>query len=197
MNNQDTLKRFVSKGVFPHQWAFTLLFPLRNIFLSPKKLIERIELNPDATVLEIGSGPGYFSLHVAKELVKGKIVLADIQQEMLDYAKKRLEKRSLKNVEYYLCNGESFDFKDNTFDIIYMVTVIGEVEHKDHYIKECYRMLKTGGVLSISELMGDPDKMKIEDIRAIAERHHFSFYRLYGNKRNFTVNFKKEAAVNL
>ncbi len=171
MNNQDTLKRFVSKGVFPHQWAFTLLFPLRNIFLSPKKLIERIELNPDATVLEIG--------------------------EMLDYAKKRLEKRSLKNVEYYLCNGESFDFKDNTFDIIYMVTVIGEVEHKDHYIKECYRMLKTGGVLSISELMGDPDKMKIEDIRAIAERHHFSFYRLYGNKRNFTVNFKKEAAVNL
>lgn len=38
-----------------------LLFPLRNIFLSPKKLIQRLELKEDHYVLEVGSGPGYFS----------------------------------------------------------------------------------------------------------------------------------------
>ena len=35
-----------------------------------------------------------------------------------------------------------------------MVTVIGEVDNK-----EIYRTLKEDGILSISELVGDPDKL--------------------------------------
>jgi hypothetical protein len=38
------VKRFAAKGVFPYQMAFTLLIPLRNIFLSPKQLIKRLEI---------------------------------------------------------------------------------------------------------------------------------------------------------
>ena len=60
--NSRIIKNFGSKGVFPYQFAFTLLIPLRNIFLSPKKLISRLELKEDSIVLEIGPGPGYFSL---------------------------------------------------------------------------------------------------------------------------------------
>jgi len=190
--NQLVIKRFASKGVFPYQWAFTLLLPLRNIFLSPKQLIKRLELKENYFVLEVGSGPGYFSLPVARKLIAGKLYLADIQQEMLDYAKKRFKKRKLENVEYYLCNGETFSFSDNFFDIIYMVAVIGEVENKESYIKEFYRMLKPDGILSISELAGDPDKMSIEELKDIIEKHNFKFYNNYGNKRNFTINFKKK-----
>jgi ubiquinone/menaquinone biosynthesis C-methylase UbiE len=189
--NQKILKRVTSKGVFPHQWAFTLLLPVRNIFLSPKQLIKRIGLKENCIALEIGPGPGYFSIPVAKKLRRGILYLADIQQEMLDYAKGRFEKRNLKNVEYYLCDGKTFDFKDNSFDIIYMVTVIGEVENKDEYIQEFYRMLKPNGVLSITELAGDPDKMTVDELKSMIEKHNFIFYNKYGNKRNFTLNFKK------
>ena len=189
--NYEILKRVTSKGVFPYQWAFTLLLPVRNIFLSPKQLIKRIELKENSTVLEPGPGPGYFSIPVAKKLVSGTLYLADIQQEMLDYAKKRCEKRKLTNVEYHLCNGKTFDFEDNFFDIIYMVTVIGEVENKDEYIKEFYRILKPNGVLSITELAGDPDKMTIDELNNMIEKHNFKFHTKYGNKRNFTLNFKK------
>ncbi len=110
---------------------------------------------------------------------------------MLDYSKRRFEKRKIKNAEYYLCNGKTFGFNDNFFDIIYMVTVIGEVENKEAYAQELYRMLKPEGILSISELAGDPDKMTIDEIRNIIEKHNFKFYNKYGNKRNFTINFKK------
>ena len=189
--NQKILKRVTSKGVFPYQWAFTLLLPIRNIFFSPKQLIKRIGLKEDLTVLELGSGPGYFSIPVAKALKNGTLYLADIQQEMLDYAKKRFQKRNLKNVEYYLCNGKTFDFKDNTFNIIYMVTVIGEVENKDEYIQEFYRILKPNGVLSITELAGDPDKMTVNELISIIEKYKFTFQTKYGNNRNFTLNFKK------
>lgn len=48
---------FSGKGIFPPKYAFTLLIPFRNIFLSPKKLIRRLALQDDHTVLEIGQVP--------------------------------------------------------------------------------------------------------------------------------------------
>jgi ubiquinone/menaquinone biosynthesis C-methylase UbiE len=53
-------------------------------------------------VLEIGPGPGYFSTHIVKSLKKGGVVLLYIQQEMLDYASKRLDKRRITNADFNL-----------------------------------------------------------------------------------------------
>jgi len=190
-SNKKELNRFVGKGVFPIKYAFTLLIPLRNIFLSPKKLIERLELEDDSTVLEIGPGPGYFSPHIAKALTKGKLVLADLQQGMLDYAKKRIDKRGINNVEYLLCDGKTFNLQNESFNRVFMVTVIGEVKNKEEYLSEIHRILKNEGILSISELAGDPDKMSIEDLKKLVEHSGFKEKQLYGSKRNYTINFVK------
>jgi len=190
-HSSETFKRFISKGVFPYQWAFTLLCPLRNIFLSPKRLMERLEIQEDATVLEVGPGPGYFSVPIAKKLTRGKLVLADIQPEMLKYAKKRLTKKGLTNVEYYQCDGNTFDFPDDHFDVVFLVTVLGEVANKQEYMAEFFRILKNGGILSISELAGDPDKMSTHEARELATNAGFSFDKIYGKERNYTANFRK------
>ncbi len=183
---------FTSKGIFPHWWAFTLLIPLRNIFLSPKELSRRLDLNPRAVVLEVGPGPGYFSPAIATQLTEGKLVLADIQQQMLDYAAKRMEKRGFFNVEYCLCDGETFTFTEAFFDVIFLVTVLGEVENKRRYIEEFSRILKPGGLLSISELVGDPDKMQPQEIEEIALPYGFELRNFYGSRWNYTVNFRKK-----
>lgn len=190
-SRQDIKKGFASKGVFPHKWAFTLLIPLRNFFLSAEKLIERLHLNDNFNVLEVGPGPGYFSVPIARKLKSGKLFLADIQPEMLQYARKRLEKRKIENVEYHLCNGKTFDFKDDSFDVIFLVTVLGEVENKELYISDFYRMLKKDGIVSVSELGGDPDKMSVEELSLLFSKFNFIIRNQYGTKRNFTINFCK------
>ena len=190
--NSKSEKSFTGKGIFPYKFAFTLLIPLRNIFLSPKKLIERLELKEDFIVLEIGPGPGYFSIKFAQRLTEGKLVLADIQQEMLDYAKKRIEKRGLKNVEYKLCDGEKLKFSNEYFDRVFMVTVIGEVVQKEKYIHEINRILKKGGLLSISELAGDPDRMNIEELKELTAIGGLKLQKHFGSKKNYTINFIKE-----
>jgi ubiquinone/menaquinone biosynthesis C-methylase UbiE len=187
----EKVRRLSAKGIFPHKFAWSLLIPLRNIVLSPEKLIERLELKDDFTVLEVGPGPGYFSVKVAGALTRGKLVLADIQREMLYYAKRRIEKRGLANVEYHLCDGKSFPFDDDVFDRIFLVTVLGEVENQAAYLSEFRRMLKTGGILSISELAGDPDKIPAETLRKLVESAEFSFCGLYGSKWNYTMNVRK------
>jgi ubiquinone/menaquinone biosynthesis C-methylase UbiE len=191
ISSTETKMSFSSKGVFPHKWAFTLLIPLRNLILSPKKLINRMALENSMQVLEVGPGPGYFSLPVAKKLTNGRLVLADIQPEMIEMARMRLESKGLTNVDYYICNGESFDFPDNSFDRIFLVTVLGEVENKDLYLAEFKRMLKPNGILSISEQAGDPDKLSFIEIRELAEKHGFKFHNIFGSVRNYTINFSK------
>ena len=190
-NNTSTLKRFAQKGVFPYQFAFTLLIPLRNIFLSPRKLIQRLELKDNDRVLEVGPGPGYFSAKVAQSISSGILTLCDIQQEMLDLAKRRLERRKIFNIEYHLCNGISFPFENNRYDVIYMVTVLGEIENQQQYIEEFYRLLRPGGCLSFSEQAGDPDKMSMAEIKDLLGGTGFQYDKFYGTENNFTINFRK------
>lgn len=182
---------FTGKGLFPPQYAFTLLLPLRNIFLSPKKLLQRLELKQSHTVLEIGPGPGYFSSHVALRLTQGRLVLLDIQQEMLDYAKKRLTKKNIRNIDYKLTDGNNLNLESSFFDRVFMVTVIGEIDNKELYLKEIHRVLKDDGVLSITELAGDPDKLSIEELTDLVCRYGFTVNRTFGNQRNYTINFSK------
>mgnify|MGYP001269067307 CR=1 FL=1 len=183
---------FSGKGVCTPKYAFTLLFPLRNIFLSPKELIRRLDIKEEHKILEIGPGPGYFSTHVAKKLRRGKLVLLDIQQEMLDISKKRLDKRKIANVEYKLTDGTRLDLESNSFDRVFMITVIGEVDNKSDYLNEINRILKEDGILSISELAGDPDKLSIDELQTLVSAHGFEVNEIFGTKRNYTINFKKD-----
>lgn len=191
MKQTENKKSFSSKGIFPHQWAFTLLIPLRNLVLSPNKLIRRMKLTSEMKVLEVGPGPGYFSGPVARFLEKGKLFLADIQPEMLEKARKRIDKRNIRNVEYYICDGQNFELPDNHFDRIFLVTVLGEIETPELYLSEFYRMMKPGGILSISEQAGDPDKLSIEETKELALHFDFTLSELFGNKRSYTINFRK------
>ncbi|WP_319407616.1 methyltransferase domain-containing protein [uncultured Desulfosarcina sp.] len=179
------------KGVFPPRYAFTLLIPFRNLFLSPKKLIHRLELKENFNVLEIGPGPGYFSPHIARKIPNGKLVLLDIQEEMLNFAKKRLQKRKINNVVYLLTSGSNFDIDSHFFDRVFMVTVIGEVENKEKYLQEIHRVMKMNGILSISELAGDPDKLDINELQSLVTKFGFKTKKIFGNKRNYTINFNK------
>ena len=161
--------------------------------MSPKQLLQRLGIKDDSQVLEVGPGPGYFSLPFAQKITRGTLTLADIQPEMLNYAKKRLTKAGLTNTAYYQCHGDRFDLPDAYFDIIFLVTVIGEVENQEAYLREFRRLLKPGGLLSFSEQMGDPHKMAIQEIRLLAEQAGFVFDHLYGNKWNYTINFRNAA----
>jgi ubiquinone/menaquinone biosynthesis C-methylase UbiE len=148
-------------------------------------------LKEDYNVLEIGCGPGYFSLKVAEKIYNGKLFLADLQQEMLDYAKKRMNRKKILNVEYYLCNGRTLEFDKHTFDRVFMVAVFGEIEHKNIYLHQIHSILKDEGILSISELAGNPDKITLFEIKKIVCEKGFELIHVFGNEKNFTLNFKK------
>ena len=113
------LKDFMGNGVTNFQFAFTLLNPMRRFILSPEEMVKRLELKKNSKVLELGPGPGYFSVEVAKNIPEGNLLLVDLQSEMLDKAKKRLIKSGLNNdnVSFQQGDAENLPLKNNSFDI--------------------------------------------------------------------------------
>ena len=176
----------------PYTHAVHLLNPLRALALSPRALVRRLELNPDFTVLELGPGPGYFSPAVARAVPDGKLVLVDVQQEMLDMAKQRLDQKGVTNVEYRCGDALSLPAEDNSFDVAFLVSVLGEVPDRAKSLRELHRVLRPEGLLSITEMqLFDPDSIPLDKLRLSAESAGFRQYSRAGRITHFTLGFRK------
>jgi len=183
-----------ASGPMPYTEADHLLHPLRKLLQSPKKLVRRLELSPDSKVLELGPGPGYFSLEVARSVPKGKLVLVDVQQEMLDMAKERLEDKGVSNVEYYQGDAASLPMDGESFDVVFLVAVLGEVPDQSGCLREIHRVLGPDGLLSLSELkISDPDFITRSEMLKLVQASGFRHCAQYGFSFNYTVNFRKSA----
>jgi uncharacterized protein len=92
------IRRLTGPGIYPYQLSWLLLLPLRRLILSPEALADRLHLANTSVVLEVGSGPGYFSCAVARRLPRGHLELLDVQPEMLEQARARLDRAGVRNV---------------------------------------------------------------------------------------------------
>lgn len=192
-NEKSIWSRFSGKGLYPPKLAWMLLLPFRNLYLSPKRLAERLQIQPDWEILELGCGPAYFSPHIARLLQKGRLHLVDVQEEMIRKARKRIQKFGLENVSLEVTNGTSLNFPDKKFDCIYLITVLGEIQNLESMLGEISRVMKQNGLLSITEQGGDPDALTLDEVRGIIERFGFNFEQVFGKGKTFTANFRKKA----
>ena len=187
----DAWARVTGKGVFPVEYASTLLTPWRRLIFSPSRLVRLLKLRPADEVLEIGCGPGYFSPAVAKFLSRGMLTLFDYQDGMLDIAEAQLKKRRLTNYSRHRGDAKALPFPDNSFDVAFMVTVLGEVGDVDATLREALRVLKPGGRLSVTEQFGDPDFVPRRALKSKALEAGFTLEAAFGPRFFYTCNFLK------
>jgi ubiquinone/menaquinone biosynthesis C-methylase UbiE len=187
-----TFKHALARGTFPHEMSFILEWRWRNFLLSPKELVKRLPLDKTSRVLEVGAGSGFYSVEVAKAIPEGKLELVDLQEEMLAKARQKIQSAGLKNVGYTSVNaGERIPLDKAGFDVVFMVTVLGEVENQESLIRETNRLLRKGGTLSVSEHLPDPDFVSSGKLRRLVENNDFRFDQRFGKSWAYTANFEK------
>jgi CAAX protease family protein len=193
-NWRDVWRRFSGRGTYPHELAFLLRLPGRGLVLSPRKLVERLHLKGDSRVLEIGPGPGYFSVQVARGIPHGQLVLFDLQREMLQKVRTRLRRAGVTNVRFIQGDAQALPFRLGGFDVAFLVAVLGEVPDPAACVMSLGRVLQPGALLSITELPGDPDALSLDEVGALAEASGFELAETFPVPGGFTVNFRRTRA---
>ncbi|WP_341793643.1 MULTISPECIES: bifunctional demethylmenaquinone methyltransferase/2-methoxy-6-polyprenyl-1,4-benzoquinol methylase UbiE [unclassified Rickettsia] len=106
--------------------------------------------NLNSNILDVASGSGDVALKIVKkaktQAAELSMTLCDINQEMLDKAKKRaINLNFLQNLDYVLANAENLPFPDNSFDYYTIAFGIRNIPNIDKALKEAHRVLKPMG----------------------------------------------------
>ena len=104
-------------------------------------------------VLDLAGGTGDITALMSKRVGKrGRVVLSDINEAMLEVGRQRLEDRGISgNVSYALANAETLPFANAYFDAVTMAFGLRNVTDKDAALREMYRVLRPGGKALILE----------------------------------------------
>lgn len=115
---------------------------------------EFAQIKPGDTVVDLGSGAGNDAF-VARSIVgtSGRVVGIDMTEQMIAKATKNVEKLGFTNVEFRLGDIENMPIADNTADVVVSNCVMNLVPDKRKAFAETFRILKSGGHFSISDIV--------------------------------------------
>lgn len=125
---------------------------------------EFAKIKPGDTVVDLGSGAGNDCFVARHETgVSGKVIGIDFTENMVDKARTNAEKLGFNNVEFRLGDIEKMPITSDVADVVVSNCVMNLVPDKPKAFAEVFRVLKTGGHFSISDIVltGDlPEKIK-------------------------------------
>ncbi|MEM7570900.1 MAG: class I SAM-dependent methyltransferase [Pseudomonadota bacterium] len=105
------------------------------------------DFNP-AKILDLGCGVGHSTLPYVQHFPEAEVHGIDVGPDLLRYAHARAEADG-KAVHFHQANAESTPFEDESFDLVTSHIVLHETSRRGlpAIFKECFRLLKPGGVM--------------------------------------------------
>lgn len=124
---------------------------VRKFLQNPQKLLKPF-ISKGMTVLDLGCGPGFFSIEIAKMLSdSGKVIAADLQVGMLEIVNKKVKGTELeRRIEIHKCEDTKVGVTENV-DFVLAFYMIHEVANQELLFGELKSILKSDGKIYIIE----------------------------------------------
>jgi ubiquinone/menaquinone biosynthesis C-methylase UbiE len=136
-------KRFAYEGFSRDGWQ------------QPERVIAALGIEPGDRVADLGSGSGYFTLHLAKAVgPEGRVYAVDVDEEMNDYLRDRLAQAGVENVEVILGRFEDPLLPDGGVDLVLTVDTYHHLEDRPGYFRNLRRDLSADGRVAVIDYDG-------------------------------------------
>jgi len=185
----------MSQRVCPWWLGYLLLNPLRKLYYNPENVLKPY-IHEGMTVLEVGSGMGFFTLSMARLVGEsGHVVCVDLQEKMIRTLKKRAVRAGLiDRVELRVCTPTSLGIDDleEKIDFALLFAVVHEVPDAKRFLSEILRSLRKGGLLLFSEPAGHVSREAFGGTLSIAQLLGFRIADSPKIRRSYSSLWVKE-----
>jgi ubiquinone/menaquinone biosynthesis C-methylase UbiE len=167
--------------------------PFRRRYIQkPHVIADRMQLRSGMLVVEIGPGKGNFTKVVAgRVLPDGKVYAVDIQESVIRRLKDKVHRERIENIEPRIDDAHNFSFPDESIDRVLAISCLPEIPDPTQVLRECHRILKPDGIVSLCELVLDPDYPRRRTEKRWALEAGFKLETEFGNFFSYQLNFKK------
>ena len=119
-----------------------------------KDMIEKLSLEKNMKILDLGCGTGYLSALLADSVTpEGTVLAVDPNKSRLELAKKQYSKPNLVFLE-----ANDATFPEDQYDLVFSNCVLHWIENKNAVLKRVYQNLKPGGQFAFC-LLAHPPKI--------------------------------------
>jgi ubiquinone/menaquinone biosynthesis C-methylase UbiE len=138
---------------------------LYGLFVNPYGRLTEAGVKRGQRVLEVGCGPGFFTIPAAKIVGEAGCVYAvDINPTAVKHVNRKIMREGLTNVEVKLADAAETGLPKESVDVAFLFSVIHSLRNLNKVLSEMHRVLKTDGILSVQS--GLPQKKVLEAVTA-------------------------------
>jgi predicted methyltransferase len=120
--------------------------PARDAWQKPDQVVGALGLKAGETACDIGSGPGYFTLRLARAVGPSGFVYAiDVEARMLQALRERLERARVRNVAPVLALSDDPLLPPGACDVVLVVNTYHLFPDRAGYLKRLRQSLKPRG----------------------------------------------------
>ena len=146
------------------------------LLLHKLKLSQFAEIPINAKILDMGCGVGGGAFFLATKF-NAKVTGINISKKQLDEARKKAVKLNLTNqINFLQLDYLTSPFDNDSFDVIWAVESFFHCIDKSRFIKECYRLLKPGGILLIADYFAS--KLPETDYEKVLMKNWFKGFHI-------------------
>ncbi|MBC7223243.1 MAG: class I SAM-dependent methyltransferase [Anaerolineae bacterium] len=198
------LAAFLVEGVLRlvrHFWTFPmpalaalpLGLPVRHLVNNPETVLRRAHLRPGSRVLEVGPGTGFYTPGISRHLgAGGCLVCLELKRPLARRLLRKVQRRGLGNAGVCMGDALLLPFRAGTFDQVLLIGVLGEFPDRVRAFREARRVLRPGGVVSVTEHFQDPDYPRRSTVQRWAREAGLRQVGREGDFLCYTLHFRAD-----
>ena len=133
---------------------------LYGLFRDPYEALKAAGLKPGQRVLEVGCGPGFFTIPAARIVgEEGSVLALDVNPVAVEHVRRKIEEAGVTNARVIIADAARTELPEGSFDLAFVFDFARPIGDMAAIWTELHRLLKPQGILSLKGRLRPPSRL--------------------------------------